>query len=200
MLKVGITGGIGSGKTTICRIFEVLGLPVFYADVVAKQLMNSDAYLKQSIQDCFGEQSYGPDGRLNTSHLASIVFNDQEQLVRLNGLVHPAVFKAFDYWAANQHQAPYVLKEAALLFESDSYKLCDYSLLVQAPIDLKIQRVMLRDNVSAQEIERRMSKQWSDAQKFRLADFIIINDEQHLLIPQVIALHEFFLKNTNTSR
>lgn len=200
MLKVGITGGIGSGKTTICRIFEVLGLPVFYADVVAKQLMHSDAHLKQSIRDFFGEQSYDANGRLNTSHLASIVFKDQEQLAHLNALVHPAVFQAFDDWAANQYQAPYVLKEAALLFESDSYKLCDYSLLVQAPTDLKIQRVMLRDEVSAPEIERRMSKQWSDAQKLRLADFIIINDEQHLLIPQVIALHEYFLENTNTSR
>ncbi|MFN8406529.1 MAG: dephospho-CoA kinase [Sphingobacteriaceae bacterium] len=193
MLKVGITGGIGSGKTTVCWIFEILGIPVFYADAVAKQVMHANKQLKQKIRAHFGEQSYTVTGTLNSEYLAGIVFNDQEKLEQLNALVHPVVFDAFETWVSLQHQVPYVLKEAALLFESDSHKRCDYTVLIKAPLDLKVQRVMQRDQVSLEEVQMRINKQLTDEQKQNLANFILINDEQQLLIPQVIALHKHFI-------
>jgi len=194
MLKVGITGGIGSGKTTICQVFEVLGIPIFYADAVAKQMMHTDEKLKQEIQVLFGEQSYTDEGYLDSKYLANIVFKDKKKLGKLNAIVHPVVFNAFDHWVLKQCHVSYVVKEAALLFESDSHKMCHYSVLIKAPLDLKIQRVMQRDHISLEEINLRMSRQFTDEQKQSMADFILINDEQKLLIPEVIALHEHFLK------
>ena len=193
MLKIGITGGIGSGKTTVCRIFEVLGIPVFYADNAAKSVMHSDSLLRQDIIKGFGQESYFETGELNRKHISSIVFNDTEQLARLNALVHPAVFRAFDTWVALQTNVPYVLKEAALLFESDSYKMCDRSILVKSPEALRIARIIARDNTTAEEVRLRMNRQFSDAKKEKLADHIIINDEDLLLIPQVLELHQHFL-------
>jgi len=193
MLKIGITGGIGSGKTTVCRIFEVLGIPVFYADNAAKSVMHSDSLLRQDIIKGFGQESYFETGELNRKHISSIVFNDTEQLARLNALVHPAVFRAFDTWVALQTNVPYVLKEAALLFESDSYKMCDRSILVKSPEALRIARIIARDNTTAEDVRLRMNRQFSDAKKEKLADHIIINDEDLLLIPQVLELHQHFL-------
>ncbi|SKB39441.1 dephospho-CoA kinase [Daejeonella lutea] len=193
MLKIGITGGIGSGKTTICRIFEVLGIPVFYADNAAKSVMHSDALLRQDIIKGFGQESYFETGELNRKHISSIVFNDAEQLARLNALVHPAVFRTFDTWVALQSNVPYVLKEAALLFESESYKMCDRSILVKSPEALRIARIIARDNITAEEVRLRMNRQFSDEKKEKLADHIIINDEDLLLIPQVLELHQHFL-------
>ncbi len=145
MLKVGITGGIGSGKTTVCRIFEVLGIPVFYADPVAKQLMVSDLILIEGVKLAFGSESYADEGTLNNKHIASIVFNNQVELEKLNALVHPAVFRAFDRWINDiPENTPYILKEAALLFESASYKMCNTSILVTAPKQVKLDRVTLR--------------------------------------------------------
>lgn len=193
MLKVGITGGIGSGKTTVCRIFEVFGIPVFYADTVAKEVMFSDAVLVEAVKSAFGKTAYSDTGELNKKYLADIVFQDANELEKLNALVHPAVFRAFDNWAASHQNAPYIMKEAALLFESGSYKMCDASILVTAPVDLKIARVTRRDNVSAQAVQLRMDKQFSDEKKLEMADFIVVNDEQQLLIPQVLNLHKHFL-------
>lgn len=193
MLKVGITGGIGSGKTTVCRIFEVLGIPVFYADNAAKSVMHTDTLLRQDIVDGFGKDSYFDTGELNRKHISAIVFNDKEQLAKLNALVHPAVFRAFDTWVALQKNVPYVLKEAALLFESDSYKMCDRSILVKSPEALRIARIIARDNTTAEEVRLRMNRQFTDEQKEKLADHIIINDEEMLLIPQVLELHQHFL-------
>ena len=193
MLKIGITGGIGSGKSTVCRIFEVLGIPVFYADAVAKNLMTEDTVLKQGIIAQFGPESYLPNGSLNRPHLASIVFNQQKELEKLNALVHPAVFRAFDTWAAQQ-KAPYVIKEAALLFESGSYQMCDQNILVTAPENLKIERIMKRDGISQAEVEARMAKQMSDEEKKPLANLLLVNDEQQLLIPQILHLHQQFLQ------
>lgn len=197
MLKIGITGGIGSGKTTVCRIFEVLGIPVFYADNAAKSLMHTDTLLRQDIINGFGENSYFDSGELNRKHLSTIVFNDKEQLARLNSLVHPAVFRAFDAWVGLQKDVPYVLKEAALLFESDSYKMCDRSILVKSPEKLRIQRIIARDNTTAEEVKLRMNRQFSDDKKELLANYIIINDEEMLLIPQVLELHRHFLTLDN---
>jgi dephospho-CoA kinase len=189
MLKIGITGGIGSGKTTVCKLFELLSIPVFYADEVAKNIMYTDEKLKQNLIQRFSANAYDSKGQLNRRYIADIVFNDAEELKALNGLVHPAVFSAFDNWYRMQ-SGPYIIKEAALLFESESYKKCDYNILVSAPNLLKLNRVMERDHVSAHEVELRMAKQFTDEQKQKLADFMLVNDESQLLIPQVLNLHK----------
>lgn len=193
MLKVGVTGGIGSGKTTVCRVFEVLGVPVFYADAVAKDVMFTDPVLVEGVKAAFGTSAYFDTGELNRRYLADIVFDDAAQLEKLNALVHPAVFRAFDNWAAAFTDVPYIVKEAALLFESESYKTCDVSVLVTAPPDLKISRVVRRDSVSKEAVMARMDKQFTDEKKMEMADFTIVNDEQRLLIPQILRLHEHFL-------
>nr|WP_276900544.1 dephospho-CoA kinase [Pedobacter kyonggii] len=195
MYKVGITGGIGSGKTTVCKVFEVLGIPVFYADTAAKEIMYKDALLVEGIKSAFGNESYFEDGKLNNKHIAGIVFNNEDALAKLNALVHPAVFRAFDTWeAAIPASTPYTLKEAALLFESGSYKMCDTTILVTAPYEIKMKRVMLRDGVTAAQVKARMDKQLSDEEKSKMANHFIINDEQESIIEQVLALHQEFLK------
>ena len=193
MLKVGITGGIGSGKTTVCKVFELLGIPVFYADDVAKSIMQTDPVLKTALLDTFGENSYTKDGMLNRAYISSIVFNDKQELEKLNSLVHPAVLRAFDNWVLNQHESPYVIKEAALLYESGGFKRCNKSILVIAPTLIKMNRVKLRDGVSEEDIQLRMNRQFSDEIKIKYADHILNNDEKQLLIPQIIQLHQQFL-------
>ena len=193
MLKIGITGGIGSGKTTVCRVFELLGIPIFYADTVAKLIMNTDPVLKEEILQTFGEKSYSMDGVLNRAHLSSIVFNNESELNKLNALVHPAVFRAFDKWLAIHHDAPYIIKEAALLFETKSYTMCDLSVLVVSPEASRVRRVIVRDGISHDEIVLRMKRQFSDEQKMKLADHILFNDENQLLIPQILELDQQFI-------
>jgi len=192
MLKIGITGNIGSGKTTVSKIFEILGIPVFYADDAAKKVMVTDEILINGVKAAFGEASYFDDGALNRKHIAAIVFNDPVKLARLNSLVHPATFRAFDTWVTNISGTPYVLKEAALLFESDSYKLCDYTVMVQSPLETRIKRVMQRDGLTRTEIESRESNQFTEEKKAQLADYLIKNDDRHLVIPQVLELHRVF--------
>ncbi len=196
MFKVGITGNIGSGKTTVCKIFEVLGIPVFYADDEAKKVMVKDIILVEGIKKTFGAESYLADGTLNRKHIAGIVFNNEEELVKLNRLVHPAVFRAFEVWVhqfKGRKDVPYVLKEAALLFESDSYKMCHRSLMISAPEKIRMRRVMLRDNVSEEEVQKRNSRQMSEEQKLDMANDVIINDDTGLVIPQVLNLHKLYL-------
>lgn len=193
MLKIGVTGGMGSGKTTVCKVFEILGIPVFYADAVAKSIMYTDQVLRQEIIKSFGEKSYSERGDLNRSYLSAIVFNSKTELEKLNALVHPAVFRAFDLWVESQEPVPYVVKEAALLFESDSYKMCDQTVLVKSPLEIRIERIKLRDSIPREEIESRMNRQFSDEVKEKLADHILINDERQLLIPQILDLHNYFL-------
>ena len=193
MLKVGVTGGIGSGKTTVCKVFELLGIPVFYADDVAKSIMHTDQVLKTDILNTFGESAYTKEGTLNRSYISSLVFNNKLELEKLNSLVHPAVFRAFDNWLLEQKDAPYVIKEAALLYESDSYKMCDESILVIAPTETKISRVKVRDGFSDEDVKLRMDRQFSDEMKIKFADHILNNDETELLIPKIIQLHQQFL-------
>jgi len=188
MLKIGITGGIGSGKTTVCRLFELLGVSVYYADVRAKILMQTDSELIEGIKTVFGREVYTGQ-TLNRSLLGSIVFNNAERLQQLNALVHPAVFRDFDRWSLEQ-TGLYVLKEAAILFESGSSKDCAYTILVKSPVDLRTSRVMLRDSISKEDVIKRMDKQMSDEEKEKLASFVILNDEKQLVIPQVLALHD----------
>jgi dephospho-CoA kinase len=191
LLKIGLTGGIGSGKTTVAKIFEVLGIPVFYADDAAKKVMNTDKGLREKIILHFGEASYNSDG-LNRSHLSEIVFNDPEKLALLNSIVHPVTIADADKWM-QQKTTPYIIKEAALMFESDAYKHVDYVIGVSAPEALRMQRSMERDNITAEAVKARMSKQMDEAEKMSRCDFVIQNDEEQLLIQQVLKLHEHFL-------
>lgn len=193
MLKIGLTGNIGSGKTTVAKVFELLGIPVFYADDEAKKLMVSDAILMDALKQTFGSESYFEDGSLNRKHIAGIVFNNEAELKKLNALVHPATFRAFDNWILNIKDAPYVIKEAALLFESDSYKMCDRSLLVSAPLENRIVRVIKRDHITRAEVESREARQFTEEKKKQLANDVIINDDRQLVIPQVLALHQQYL-------
>jgi dephospho-CoA kinase len=191
-LKIGITGGIGSGKTYICRLFEALGIPVYNADEEAKRLMNTDIRIKEKLIAQFGESTY-KDGLLDRAFLANMVFSDKDKLELLNGIVHPIVIQEAKDWAERQ-TTRYSLKEAALLFESGSYKELDYTILVTAPMDIRIQRVIERDGATEQQVQERMNKQLSDEEKLQLADFVIVNDGITPLLPQVWTLHQKFLK------
>lgn len=195
MKKIGLTGGIGSGKSTVARIFEVLGIPVYYADGAAKKLMNENEELKASIIDAFGTVAY-VNGNLNREYIAGQVFNSNKKIELLNSLVHPATIKDAVEWIQIQ-KAPYVIKEAALIFESGSNKNLDYVIGVRSPLVLRIQRAMDRDNISADEVKARMDKQMNEDLKLQLCDYVIVNDEQQMLIPQVLALHDRFLKLAN---
>ena len=188
MLKIGITGGLGSGKTTVAQIFEVLGIAVYYADAASKRLMNDDVQIKELVQNAFGENIY-EDGRLNTKLLADIVFKDVKKLELLNSIVHPATINDADNWMQQQN-APYAIKEAALIFESNSHKFLDFIIGVKAPEKIRIERGMQRDNLSRDEVLARMGKQMKEEEKLKLCNFIIKNDDEHLLIPQVLNLHE----------
>jgi len=192
MLKIGITGNIGSGKTTVSKVFEVLGVPVFNADDAAKSVMVTDDELISGIKSALGQVSYFKDGTLNRKHIAEIVFNDKKKLAKLNSLVHPATFRAFDAWVKSISGVPYVLKEAALLFESDAHKFCDYTIMVQAPLETRLKRVMERDGITRDEVEKREANQFPEEKKAKLADYLIINDDTQLVIPQVLELHRGF--------
>lgn len=193
MLKIGITGGIGTGKSTICEIFALLGVPVYHADQAAKKLMATNSRLKQQLITTFGNATFTTEGELDTKYIANKVFNNEKALKQLNALVHPAVLADFDQWCSQQ-QAPYVLKEAALLIESGSYKQCDHTILVESPIALRIQRLLNRDNSTEAQIRARIANQLPDEEKAKVANFLLLNNEEDLLIPQILALHTQFLK------
>lgn len=193
MLKVGITGGIGSGKTTVCRLFELLGAPVYYADERARYLMHHDVAVRSAIVDAFGAEAYTPSGELDRAYLAQLAFADPQQLQALNAIVHPAVAEDEARWQVAQEGVPYTLKEAAILFESGSYKNVDRVIVVYAPRELRLARAMQRDGASAEAIEARMAKQMPEEEKLQHADYIVHNDGQQMLIPQVWALHRALL-------
>lgn len=194
MIKVGLTGGIGSGKSVVADIFRVLGIPVFDADKEAKRIMESDEQLVAAIQQAFGKESY-TNGKLNRSYLSSIVFNDPYKLEQLNAIVHPATIAAAGKWMAAQ-TTPYVVKEAALMFESGSAAHLDFVIGVHAPLSLRIQRTMHRDNMSREDVQARMNRQLDESLKMKLCDFVVENDEQQLLLPQVLQLHERFMDSS----
>jgi dephospho-CoA kinase len=189
MKSIGITGGIGSGKSTVCRLFEVLGAPVYYADERARMLMNTDPELKRRIAERFGDSIYDNQGQLQRLELGRKVFADPQALAALNALVHPAVFSDALHWMEQHRGCAYVLREAALLFESGAYRQVDEVVMVWAPESLRLQRVIQRDGLSESEVRDRMSRQWPDEEKKRLAQHLINNDGLHALIPQVWALH-----------
>lgn len=185
-LKVGITGGIGSGKTTVARVFEVLGIPVYYADDAAKRIMNDDPVLREQIVREFGSEAY-IDGSLNRAFLANIVFQDKKKLAVLNALVHPATIRNSNAWMKCQTSA-YAIREAALIFESGVQAQLDYVIGVSAPMELRMQRAMQRDQLTAIQVQERMDRQINETIKMRLCDFVIVNDGKQAVIPQVLAL------------
>lgn len=190
-LKIGLTGGIGSGKSTVAKIFELLHVPVYYADAASKRLYHTNKELMAALRKHFGEDIYTND-QLNRSKLAALVFSDKEKLDLLNRLVHPPTIKDAEEWLARQ-TAPYVIKEAALLFESGSVSGLDYVVGVSTPMHLRIKRVMERDGLTREEVQNRMSKQISETIKMRLCDFVLTNNEQEMVIPQVLSLHQQLL-------
>ena len=191
MLKIGLTGGIGSGKSTVAKVFQTLGIPVYYADDAAKELMNNNEGLKQQIILHFGKDVY-ENKVLNRKLLAQKVFNNPTQLHLLNSLVHPATIQAAEDWFVQQ-KAPYCIKEAALIFESGSQQNLDFVIGVYTPTTIRLQRVMHRNKATKEEVQQRMDKQIDETIKMRLCDFVVTNNEQELLIPQVMALHEKFI-------
>ena len=188
MIKVGITGGIGSGKSTVAKIFAVLGIPVYYADDVARHLMNEHPLIRQQIIEHFGEESYS-DNKLNRSFLAKQVFNNEKKLALLNSIVHPVTIGDGVEWMRKQTTA-YAIKEAALIFESGSQRDLDFVIGVFAPVHLRIKRVMLRDGIKREDVQKRMLNQINEEIKMKLCDYVVINDEQQLIVPQVLSLHE----------
>ncbi len=195
MRKVGITGGIGSGKTTVCKIFETLGIPIYYADDRAKWLMVNSPALQTGIINLFGKESYDEEGQLNRAYIGGIAFKHPKKLQKLNALVHPAVFVDGENWQQEQLalQFPYTLKEAALLYESGSHKFLDKMIVVTAPEELRIERVMKRDGLDREAVQDRIARQMPVAEKVAQADYIINNDGQQLLIPQVLEIHQQLL-------
>jgi len=195
MLKIGLTGGMGSGKTIVSRIFSVLGVPVFYADDAAKTVMNEDVELKKKIISLFGAEAYTED-QLNRKYISSIVFNDPFKLEQLNALVHPVTIAAADKWM-QQQTTPYVVKEAALMFEAGAAAHLDYVIGVFAPQAMRVQRAMQRDGITREEALARINNQVDDNIKIKLCDFVIVNDEQQSVLSQVLRLHEKFIAMVN---
>ncbi len=196
-LQIGITGGIGSGKSLVSKIFRQLGVPVYDADHHAKALMTTDGILISQIKKEFGDLSYHPDGRLNREWLAAKVFPNEQELEKLNRLVHPRVAVDYERWVGEQTEAPYVLKEAALLYETGSYRSLDKIIVVSAPEALRQERVLKRDpHRTAGQFREIVGKQLPEAEKVSRADYVIVNDGATPVIPQVLKLHEEFLSAT----
>lgn len=191
ILKVGLTGGIGSGKSTVAKIFEVLGIPVYYADAQAKRIMHEDTSLVAAIIASFGEMAY-VNGMLNRPYIASLVFNNKQKLALLNSLVHPVTIADADRWMQLQ-TTPYAVKEAALIFESSIEAHLHYVIGVSAPYSLRVERVAERDAITFTQVEQRMQNQMPEEEKMNRCDFIIINDSLQPVLPQVIALHRQLL-------
>jgi dephospho-CoA kinase len=194
MLKIGITGGIGSGKTTVCRIFELLGVPIYYADEASKKLLVTDPEIKREIVAVFGEEVLDEQQTISRKKVAARVFGNESELKKLNAIMHPAVALHFESWLKGYVSQPYILKEAAIMFESGAYKQMDKIITVSAPEELRIARVLNRDVVTREEVQRRLHAQLSEEERIKRSQYVIVNDEQQLVIPQVMELHQLFNK------
>ena len=194
MITVGITGGIGSGKSTIANFYEIAGYPVYYADVRSKWLLNNDIEVRNQLIANFGEEIY-PE-YLDRQALANIVFTDSEALKKLNAISHPAIEKDFKKWRSAQN-TPIIFKEAAILFESGSYKNVDKTICVTAPEITRIKRVIQRDQTTAIQVQERMNNQWSDEDKIALSDYVITADDIKLVIPQALEILNNLIEQVN---
>ncbi len=197
MKIIGLTGGIGSGKTIVAEVFEKLGIPVYNSDIEAKQLMNTDSDIINKLKTVFGYDIYSDKNILNRKKLAKLIFNNKEKLNTVNSIVHPAVKKHFNNWVKEQTSS-YVIKETAILFETGIYKDVDKIITVIAPAELRIKRVMKRDNLTRDEIIKRMSNQTDDEIKVKQSDFVIVNDEKTLIIPEILKIHEILSKKNKS--
>jgi dephospho-CoA kinase len=198
LLKVGITGGIGSGKTIVCRIFEMLGIPVYYADIKAKNLIENNPEIKANIINTFGQSSFTPEG-YNRKYMASLVFNNFDLLEKLNAIVHPSVTNDFKEWCQEHSSAQYVVHESAVLFESGVHEITDYIIVIDAPLEQRIKRIKERDSITDQEIMKRINNQWPSEKLSSLANWVIHNDNNNLVIPQVIKIHEQIARIANSN-
>lgn len=198
MLRVGITGGIGSGKSTVCNMFRNLGIPIFTADEVGKKILNEDKAVKKKVIQLFGEDMYTSEGKIDRQRMAQLVFNDPNELEKLNEIVHPKVNEAFEEWVIENNKAPYVLKEAAILLETGNYHTLDKIINVFASKAQRIERIKKRDQVSEADVLKRMRFQFSDAERNKMADYIIMNEDgkEEDLLPQIMELHEILLNET----
>ena len=187
MKRIGLTGNIGSGKTTVASCFEILGIAVFNADKQAKLLMNKDVNLKQSLIAEFGKEVF-LNNELNRKYLSKLAFNDDLVLKRLNALVHPVVQEAFEKWSIQQSGA-YVIKEAAILFESNTYQSLDAIICISCPEEIRFKRILKRDDLSEKDVRQRMSHQWAEEKKISLSDYVITNDNSSLVMPQILSVH-----------
>lgn len=194
MIKVGITGGIGSGKTTICHFFELLDIPVFTADTEAKKLMVNSPYIKNKLISILGKDIYFEDQSLDRKKIAKLIFNSPNLLSKINALIHPAVHEEFEKWYVKQN-SPYVLFEAAILFECGLYNKMDINILITATEENRINRVISRDNISKEEVKNKIAKQWKEEKKEGYADYIIRNDNRELLIPKLLNLDKKLRNN-----
>jgi dephospho-CoA kinase len=190
-MKLGITGGIGSGKTSVCRVFNVLGIPVFSADPEAQAIMNEDRKIKKGISEIAGKNIY-PDGKLDRMELASLIFNDTVSLKKVNALVHPIVFDHFIQWAEKQ-TAPYVIMEAAILFESGGSELVDRVATIMAPVEERISRVTLRNKLTREQVMDRIRNQMTDEERIKRSDYVINNSENEMIIPVILKINEDIL-------
>ena len=190
-MKLGITGGIGSGKTSVCRVFTILGIPVFSADPEARRIMNDHPDIIRGINSIAGKDLY-PDGSLNSAELAALIFNDPAKLQQVNSLVHPVVFQYFIEWARIQ-TAPYVIMEAAILFESGASELVDRIATVVAPVEERIRRVTLRNKLTEEQVRERIKNQMDDPTRISMSDYVINNAENEMIIPVILNIHEDIL-------
>lgn len=197
MIVIGITGGIGTGKSLVCKIFKSMGIPVNDADASAKSIIVNDAEVKTSIINLLGVEAYNADGSYNRAYVASVVFNDKSKLEQLNAIVHPKVIEYGKEWALKNNHFPYLIREAALMFESGSYKHNQFNILVESPLELRMQRICLRDKCSEEDALKRINAQWSDDERREFADLIIYNNEEKSLIQQVYQIHQNILKNND---
>jgi dephospho-CoA kinase len=198
VIKVGITGGIGSGKSVVCQIFDILGIPIYYADYRAKYLINTNSIIQNEIASAFGKNSFTAEG-YNRKYMAKIVFNNAALLDKLNNIVHPHIAADFKDWYGKQNYAKYVIQEAAILFESGADKILDKIVLVDAPIELRIIRLKNRDSISEEEIKNRMNNQWPSEKLKKMADWVIDNDDKKLILPQVLKIHNQILNLFTTN-
>lgn len=191
-LKLGVTGGIGSGKTTVCRIFNVLGIPVFSADTEAKKIMDSDEPVMKQINAITGRDMYSA-GSLDRIEMAKLIFNDRELLEKINKIIHPEVMKRFQEWEKLQDTA-YVILEAAILFESGASKILDRVITVTAPVEERINRVVQRNKLTREQVIERVNNQSDDLYKTSLSDYVISNSENDMIIPAVLRIHKEMIK------
>lgn len=195
-IKLGITGGIGSGKTSVCKVFGVLGIPFFSADPEAREIMDKDTTIIRRINSIAGKDLYST-GSLDRMALANLIFNNNSLLEKVNSLVHPVVFDHFRRWELKQ-DAPYVIFEAAILFESGASKLVDRIATIVAPVEERVERVILRNKLSREQVMERMRNQMDDDSRIKLSDYVIYNSENDMIIPAILKIHEDLLKIANT--